>query len=165
MPRWRYDESGTDPELAEISKCNESDQYDNHLGGENETDTNEMNKSEIIWNLSEQIENKQPHQGPPIEEFENTRWIGDDMDIRADCIGARIATLNTQRKFFSSEVHWEMIKELIDKLDIDILVITEPGKADEMREAALKNWAIVNGMAAEVAPRNSIPEQEGWCVL
>ena len=154
MPRWKYDESGTDPELADINKNSKSNQYDDNPEGKNEADTNEMNKSEIIWNISEQIEDSQPSQGPPIEVEMNTRWNGDDMDIKADCTGARIGTLNTQRKLFASEVHWEMVKELMNKFDIDILVITEPGKADEMREASLKNWAIANGMAAEVAPRN-----------
>ena len=154
MPRWRYDESGTDPELADINENSKSNQYDNNPEGKNEADTKKMNKSEIIWSISEQIEDSQPSQGPPLEVEMNTRWNGDDMDIRTDCTGARIGTLNTQRKLFASEVHWELVKELMEKFDIDILVITEPGKADEMREASLKNWAIANGMAAEVAPRN-----------
>ncbi len=143
-----------EPELTSINEDKESDQYDNHPADRNDIDTNEMNKSEIIWNISEQIEDRQPIQGPVIETYDNNRWNGDDMDIKTDCTGARIGTLNTQRKLFASEVHWEMMKELMNELNIDILVVTEPGKADEMREAALKNWAIVNGMAAEVAPRN-----------
>ena len=127
--------------------------------------TKDGNKSENIWEISDSITENHRYRGPTIEISENLRWNGDDMDIKNDCTGARIATLNTQRKLFASEVHWEMMKDLMDELAIDILVITEPGKADEMREAALKNWAIGNGMVAEVITRNNTSLAGGMVVI
>ena len=102
--------------------------------------------SEEIWNIQEQMagateaaksdsdDDSQPDAlGNPGD------WVGDEMWIKSQWTGARIATMNTNRKFMMGEVNWEIIYELMIKNQVDIIVLTEPGKSDEMSIAALKN--------------------------
>ena len=68
-------------------------------------------------------------------------------------VGCKIATMNVAKKIFS---HSENIKEvlaLMEDLDIDIQMITEPGKADVMAVASLKNRLIKMDMGTEVVSR------------
>ena len=68
-------------------------------------------------------------------------------------IGCRIATMNVAKKIFSDSENVNEVVTLMTDLDIDIQMITEPGKADVMAIANLKNMMIKKDMAAEVLPR------------
>ena len=55
-------------------------------------------------------------------------WRGDDMRVKGDQIGCRIAANNFQRKLYmNSRVHIEEVIALMIKQKINILVGTEPG--------------------------------------
>ncbi len=131
-------------------------------------DTDKHNE-QIIWELGELVEETHP----PMEitdmleptEVGTSEWQGHDMTRKLKSTGARIATLNTQRKLFAEQANWEVINELMQEKRIDVMVITEPGKADEMRIAALKNWATQKVMAAEVVNRSNTSIGGGIVVL
>jgi hypothetical protein len=118
-----------------------------------------LSNEEILWNMSEHMADTEGCDDYDEEELnengcECPTWNGDDMSIKTDSTGARIATLNTQRKFFAQDSNREAILSLMKELQIDVLALTEPGKADATRVAALKNWAISEQMAAEVITRS-----------
>ena len=117
----------------------------------NKSDQEIEEREERIWRASEQIESRPQ---PEIEsDIGRTEWQGHDMSFKTSETGIRIATLNTQRKFFADDTNREVVVNLMEELRIDIMVITEAGKSDEMKIAALKNWAIQNSMSAEVVSR------------
>ena len=48
---------------------------------------------------------------PPEEERESDSWVGHDLSTKTSETGIRVATLNTQKKFFANELNWETIAE------------------------------------------------------
>ena len=69
-------------------------------------------------------------------------WEGDDMDIKRDTTGCRISTQNFERKFYGDE---EIIIETIErmeKMQINIMIITEPGKPSYFNQARAKSQGI-----------------------
>ena len=124
------------------------------------------NAVDRIWNLCEGVE--ETYKTDALEEMEGDNgreWCGHNLETKTVSTGVRIATLNTQRKFYADELNWEIVYVMMIELQIDIIVITEPGKADEMRIAALKNWAITKGMAAEAVNRTHISNAGGIVML
>ena len=117
-----------------------------------------------IWALAEQISEMHRKQDEKVEETPSN-WKGHDMEVRTMSTGLRIATLNTGRKFCGGEVHWEIIRGLMDELEIDIMALTEAGKADEMKIAAIKNWAVQYGSGVEVTTRSNTSIQGTIVVL
>ena len=123
-----------------------------------EANGNEGEGERTMWDLSDRVSEVDAQRVHEVigdtEDALPGRWNGHDMDIRMATTGARIATLNTQRKLYGNTLHWEMIYDLMQELSIDIMVLTEPGKSDEMRMAAMKNWAIEKQIAADVINRS-----------
>jgi len=102
---------------------------------------------------------------PSEDEGESDSWVGHDLSTKTSETGIRVATLNTQKKFFANELNWETIAELMKEMAIDIMVITEAGKANEMRIASLKNWAGKQSMSAKVINRSNTSISGGMVVL
>ena len=122
-----------------------------------------------IWSLGETLEEAAGHSWQSEEDDEEQEdseiWGGNNLNKKHDTTGARAATINTARKFYADEENWETIYFLMVYLEIDILVITEPGKSDEMRMAAVKSWAIEKGMSADIVNRNHRTTAGGLIVL
>ena len=92
-------------------------------------------------------------------------WVANDMTVKLSNTGARVATLNTERKLYADERNWEIVAALMKKLGIDILVLTEPGKADAKRMADLQTWAILSGMTANTVNRSNSSLAGGMVIL
>ena len=76
-------------------------------------------------------------------------WHGDNMQVKGPHTGARLATLNVAKKLYSHEEYKLEIIQLMEETQVDMMLITEPGGADPMAQAALKNFMIARDMAAE----------------
>ena len=125
---------------------------------------------DAIWGLSEELQHvwdsQEPEEAPSVQNADEwIDWVGDHMGTRGPSTGARIATLNTYRKFMPDEQKWEVVYKLMRALDIDILVLTEPGKADEMRTATLKEWAIDKQMSVEMVNRSNRDKAGGIVII
>jgi len=73
----------------------------------NKSDQEIEEREERIWRASEQIESRPQ---PEIEsDIGRTEWQGHDMSFKTSETGIRIATLNTQRKFFADDTNREVV--------------------------------------------------------
>ena len=99
------------------------------------------------------------------EDDEIQDWVADDMSVKTSATGVRVATLNTNRKFMAERVNRKIVYDLMKELRIDILVITEPGKADEMAIAELKTWAIGEGLGLNVMNRDNSTSAGGVVII
>ncbi len=93
------------------------------------------------------------------------RWHGDDLDSKNEWVGCRVAEINAAKKIFSDRENVNELVSLMNKEKIDIQVITEPGKADGMSMAALKNQMIRMDMAAEIRTRGQDTAAGGQVIL
>ena len=93
------------------------------------------------------------------------RWHGDDLDARSGSVGCRVAGINAAKKIFSDRENVNELVSLMNKERIDIQVITEPGKADGMAMAALKNQMTRMDMAAEIRTRSQDTAAGGQVIL
>ena len=93
------------------------------------------------------------------------RWHGDDLDARSGSVGCRVAGINAAKKIFSDRENVNELVSLMNKERIDIQVITEPGKADGMAMAALKNQMTRMDMAAEIRTRSQDTAARGQVIL
>ena len=129
----------------------------------------EREGEEAIWRMEEHFRQMSEQEydtiGDEGEDQAEDEFTGDDMRIKTAATGARVATLNTYRKFMGDEVNWEIIYELMVELMIDIMVLTEPGKSDEMRTATLKDWAIEKQMTVESVNRTNTGNAGGIVVI
>lgn len=67
---------------------------------------------------------------------EHENWILDDLDKRGEGIGMRVVGQNFERKLYASEKNIVEAVEKMIRLEIDVLVGTEPGKASRFNEKA-----------------------------
>ena len=90
--------------------------------------------SEQIWSVQEDMsENPDDVTGRNDDEADEqeqwvdpaiAQWLGDYMGKKSPSTGARIVTLNTNRKFMMSELNWEIIYSLMQGMEIDIMVLS-----------------------------------------
>jgi ribonuclease HI len=127
-------------------------------------------RAEMLWAMREDVEERmdmrrQERNGVEDMGTSVQTWVADDMSIKTSSTGVRVATLNTNRKFMADNANRQIILDLMISMRIDIMVLTEPGKTDEMSIAGLKGWAIQQGMSAEVVNRSNSMTAGGIVVL
>ena len=98
-----------------------------------ETDEQEEMEARRQHNACETILEKE---GGRRGEHEN--WILDDLDKRGEGIGMRVVGQNFERKLYASEKNIVEAVEKMIRLEIDVLVGTEPGKASRFNVKQVK---------------------------
>ena len=73
--------------------------------------------------------------------LEHPNWTLDNLDTRKEETGMRLASNNFQRKLYASVANMTQTMENMVKMEIDVLIGTEPGVASSYNEALLKKTA------------------------
>ena len=81
-------------------------------------------------------------------------WKGDNLRIKEDSVGLRIANLNFCRKLYASDLSMTQALDTMERLQLDILIGIEPGQASLFNSARLKPLARSRGMDVKLIRRN-----------
>ena len=89
----------------------------------------------------------------------------DNLDERGASTGMRVATNNFERKLYASKANVEEAIEKMIKLEIDVLVATEPGQASIYNEEMIKTVAREFGFDVKIIKRSRDGTQGGIAVV
>ena len=92
-------------------------------------------------------------------------WMLDNLDKRGASTGMRVATNNFERKLYASQANIEEAIEKMIKLEIDVLVATEPGQASIYNEEMIKTVARMFGFDVKIIKRSRDGTQGGIAVI
>ena len=92
-------------------------------------------------------------------------WVLDDLDKRGASTGMRVATNNFERKLYASKANVEEAIEKMIKLEIDVLVATEPGQASIYNEEMIKTVAREFGFDVKIIKRSRDGTQGGIAII
>ena len=95
----------------------------------------ERTEKERQREMAEQIERD------TLEDGRTEEWIGINMNTRPSTVGMRVATQNANKKLYASQENREHVMKEMRRRQIDVMIVTEPGKGDNMNTTALKNYA------------------------
>ena len=89
----------------------------------------------------------------------------DNLDKRGASTGMQVATNNFERKLYASKANIEDAIEEMIKLEIDVLVATEPGQASIYNEEMIKTVARGFGFDAKMIKRSRDGSQGGIAMI
>ena len=92
-------------------------------------------------------------------------WVLDDLDKRGASTGMRVATNKFERKLYASKANVEEAIEKMIKLEIDVLVATEPGQASIYNEEMIKTVARELGFDVKIIKRSRYGTQGGIAII
>ena len=92
-------------------------------------------------------------------------WVLDNLDKRGASTGMRVATNNFERKLYASKANVEEAIEKMIKLEIDVLVATEPGQASIYNEEMIETVAREFGFDVKIIKRSRDGTQGGIAII
>ena len=97
--------------------------------------------------------------------LEHPNWTLDNLDVRDEETGVRLASNNFQRKLYTSVANTTGTMENMVNLKIDVLTGTEPGLASLFNEVLLEKTARAYGFDVKLIFRNRTDPHGGMVVI
>ena len=96
---------------------------------------------------------------------DHDNWTLDNLDRRGEGVGMRVATQNFERKLYASEKNIVEAIEKMGRLEIDVLVGTEPGKASRFNIKQAKEVARRYGFDVKLIKRDGNKNDGGIIMI